>query len=188
MSSSFFTYLVCSRRALLCGEGTGIKSAESQMRAVLLCPPIFLAAACASVSASSGEASVLAVDEQQRAMVATGDVPGLERLAHANLRINAPGGRVLTREQFLANMRSGEIAAEAFERTAEDVSISGNIAIVMGRETFTPAGPASSAEPSAQSRSSAGTPTSTSGSTADGCGWRARRTSSPTHILSAGFG
>lgn len=139
MSSSFFTYLVCSRRALLCGEGTGIKSAESQMRAVLLCPPIFLAAACASVSASSGEASVLAVDEQQRAMVATGDVPGLERLAHANLRINAPGGRVLTREQFLANMRSGEIAAEAFERTAEDVSISGNIAIVMGRETFTPA-------------------------------------------------
>lgn len=36
-------------------------------------------------------------------------------------------------------MLSGEIAAEAFERTAEDVSISGNVAVVMGRETFTPA-------------------------------------------------
>jgi hypothetical protein len=35
-------------------------------------------------------------------------------------------------------MRSGEIAAEGFERTAEDVSISGNIAVVMGREIFTP--------------------------------------------------
>jgi hypothetical protein len=35
-------------------------------------------------------------------------------------------------------MRSGEIAAESFTRTAEDVTISGNVAIVMGRETFTP--------------------------------------------------
>ena len=71
-------------------------------------------------------------------MVAAGDIMGLERLAHPNLRINAPGGRVLTREQFLANMRSGEIAAEGFERTAEDVSFSGNVAVVMGREAFTP--------------------------------------------------
>jgi quercetin dioxygenase-like cupin family protein len=81
----------------------------------------------------------LAVDDRQRAMVAASDANALARLAHPNLRINAPGGRVLTREQFLANMRSGEIAAEAFERTAEDVSISGNVAVVMGRETFTPA-------------------------------------------------
>lgn len=72
-------------------------------------------------------------------MVAASDVAGLERLAHPNLRINAPGGRVLTREQFLANMRSGEIAAEGFKRTAEEVSISGSVAVVMGRETFTPA-------------------------------------------------
>ncbi len=85
-------------------------------------------------------ADVLAVDEQQRAMVAGSDVAGLDRLAHPNLRINAPGGRVLTREQFLANMRSGEIAAEQFERTAEEVRISGDTAVVMGRETFTPAG------------------------------------------------
>jgi len=46
---------------------------------------------------------------------------------------------VLSREQFLANMGTGQIAAEAFERTAENVSISGDIAVVMGRETFTPA-------------------------------------------------
>lgn len=46
---------------------------------------------------------------------------------------------MLTREQFLANLRSGEIAAEGFERTAEDVNISGNIAVVMGREIFIPA-------------------------------------------------
>lgn len=108
------------------------------MRTALLCLPFAAAAACATVTAPASRADVLAIDEQQRAMVAAADVAGLGRLAHANLRINAPGGRVLTREQFLANMRSGEIAAEGFERTAEDVSLSGNIAVVMGRETFTP--------------------------------------------------
>ena len=98
-----------------------------------------LATACATISPADDKESVLAVHDQQRAMVAGSDVEGLERLAHPNLRINAPGGRVLTREQFLANMRSGEIAAEAFERTAENVQISGNVAIVMGRERFAPA-------------------------------------------------
>src|SRR5687767_144485 len=93
----------------------------------------------AQLAAPTDASGVLAADERQRAMVAASDVAGLERLAHANLRINAPGGRVLTREQFLTNMRSGEIAAESFERVAEDVSVSGNVAVVMGRETFTPA-------------------------------------------------
>ncbi len=107
------------------------------MRSALVCATLFLTAGCVTHPTPTRD-SVLAVDEQQRAMVAASDVAGLERLAHPNLRINAPGGRVLTREQFLANMRSGEIAAESFDRTAEDVSISGNVAVVMGKETFTP--------------------------------------------------
>jgi hypothetical protein len=105
---------------------------------MISCVPLLLAAGCASVPAGDGRAAVLAVDERQRAMVAAADISGLERLAHPNLRINAPGGRILTREQFLTNMRSGDIAAERFERTAEDVTISGNIAVVMGKEVFTP--------------------------------------------------
>jgi hypothetical protein len=100
---------------------------------------MLVASACATVPQGATRAGVLAVDEQQRAMVAASDVAGLERLAHPNLRINAPGGRVLSREQFLANMRTGEIAAERFERTAEDVTITRNLAVVMGHETFTPA-------------------------------------------------
>lgn len=108
------------------------------MRAQILFLPAVLTAACAAVPDMPSRSGVLAVDEQQRAMVAASDAAGLERLAHPNLRINAPGGRVLSREQFLANMRRGEIAAERFERTAEDISISGNVAVVMGRETFTP--------------------------------------------------
>ena len=107
------------------------------MKAAMLSLSLVLAG-CATVPTSRDRSSVLAIDEQQRAMVAAADVAGLERLAHPNLLINAPGGRVLNRQQFLANLRSGEIAAEGFERTAEDVSISGNVAVIMGREIFTP--------------------------------------------------
>lgn len=109
-----------------------------RIRRGLLCIAFFLATGCATIPDQLGKGDILAVDEQQRAMVATADVAGLERISHSNLRINAPGGRVLTREQFLSNMRSGEIAAESFERTAEDVSVTGNVAVVMGREVFTP--------------------------------------------------
>ena len=99
-----------------------------------------LVAGCAtSVLPADPRSSVLAVDEQQRAMVSASDAEGLARLAHPNLRINAPGGRVFTREQFLANLRNGEIAAEHFSRTAEEVRISGDVAVVMGSESFTPA-------------------------------------------------
>lgn len=95
-------------------------------------------AACVTLAPVGSIGSVRAIDEGQRAMVAAADVEGLGALAHANLRINAPTGRVLDRAQFLAGMRSGGIAAERFERTAEDVSISGNVAVVIGREMFTP--------------------------------------------------
>jgi len=108
------------------------------MKTAWLCVALLLAAGCATVAPPADKASVLSVDDQQRAMVATPDLAGLERLAHPDLRINAPGGRVLTRQQFLANMRSGKIAAEGFGRTAEDVIISGKVAVIMGRETFTP--------------------------------------------------
>jgi hypothetical protein len=108
------------------------------MRSAWLCLQLLAAAGCATVPQATSRATVLAIDEQQRALVAAEDAAGLERLAHANLRINAPGGHVLSREQFLKNMRSGEIGAEAFERTPEDVSISGKVAVVMGHEVFTP--------------------------------------------------
>jgi hypothetical protein len=108
------------------------------MKTARLGLPLLLVS-CVPIPPTVGDSSVLKVDEQQRAMVAASDVAGLEKLAHPNLRINAPGGRVLTRDQFLTNMRNGEIAAERFERTAEDVRISGTTAVVMGHEVFTPA-------------------------------------------------
>jgi hypothetical protein len=105
-------------------------------------PLAFLIALSACATAGlppNAEGQLKVVDEQQRAMVARGDVVGLTGLAHSDLAINAPGGHILTRDQFLTNMRNGEIRAEQFSRTPEYVRISGNVAVVMGRETFTPA-------------------------------------------------
>jgi hypothetical protein len=92
----------------------------------------------AQLAAPTDASGLLAPDEPQRAMVAASDAAGLERPAHPNLRINAPGSRVLSREQFFRNVRHGEVAAEDFVRVAKDVQITGTTAVVMGRETFTP--------------------------------------------------
>jgi hypothetical protein len=104
--------------------------------------PLLLAAGALLGSAAPAPepdiAGLRALDARQKAMVAAGDVDGLAALASPDLRINAPVGRVLDHHQFIAMMRSGQIAAEAFERTVESATLSGPIGIVMGREIFTP--------------------------------------------------
>lgn len=100
------------------------------------------ALSCGAVGQASqpnDDAAALArLDMDQKAMVARADLEKLAALSAPELLINAPTGRVLTREQFLAMMRDGRIGAEDFERTVESVKVSGDIGIVMGREVFTP--------------------------------------------------
>ena len=109
------------------------------MRCSLALAVALSSAGCTTVAVPRDAATVVrALDERQRQLVVSADVAALEALAHPNLRINAPTGRVLTREEFLSSMRDGRISAEQFERTAESVTISGKVAAVMGRETFTP--------------------------------------------------
>lgn len=86
----------------------------------------------------SSEAKLAGIDARQKEMVARGDIDGLTVLSSPDLKINAPTNRILSHAQFLAMMRSGQIGAEAFERTVEDVSIHGNTGVVMGSEVFTP--------------------------------------------------
>ncbi|SDA35813.1 protein of unknown function [Sphingomonas sp. NFR15] len=71
-------------------------------------------------------------------MVARADVKGLAELSARELTINAPTNRILSHNQFLAMMRSGQIGAEAFERTVESVTVVGDVGVVMGNEIFTP--------------------------------------------------
>jgi len=84
------------------------------------------------------EASLRAADAQQLQAIMTRDDKAMATMAHANLRINAPTGRILKREELLSMMASGEIATERFERTPESVTITGNLGVVMGGEIVVP--------------------------------------------------
>lgn len=100
---------------------------------------LFAAAAVGQPPSRDRKEDALArLDMKQKAMVGRADVGALAALSAPELTINAPTGRVLTREQFLAMMRDGRIGAEDFDRTVESVTVSGNVGVVMGREMFTP--------------------------------------------------
>jgi ketosteroid isomerase-like protein len=106
------------------------------MTAVLSAPAI--AQVPAFTAHTSDETEVLAADARQRTAVANVDLPGITASAHPNLRVNAPNNRILSREDLVRMVGSGEIRNEVFERIAEQVVITGDIAVVMGREVVYP--------------------------------------------------
>jgi len=82
--------------------------------------------------------AVLAADAEQRLAVAARDVAAIQRISDPNLRVNAPNNRILTREDLMRMVKSGEIRNEVFERTPEDVVITGDVGVVMGHEVVYP--------------------------------------------------
>jgi len=96
------------------------------------------AAVPAYVASSRAEMSLLAVDARQRDAVATADLDAIAAISHTNLRVNAPSNRILTRDDLIRMVGSGEIKNEVFERTPESVVISGDVGLVMGREVVFP--------------------------------------------------
>jgi hypothetical protein len=87
---------------------------------------------------SPEEAALLSVDVRQRTAVANADLAAIAAISHPNLRVNAPTNRILTRESLIAMVGSGDIRNEVFERTPEDVQITGDVGVVMGREVVFP--------------------------------------------------
>ncbi len=85
------------------------------------------------------ERSVLDADARQRAAVGDVDLRAITAIAHPNLRVNAPNNRILTREDLIRMVGSGEIRLERFERVPESLVITGDVAVVMGREIVYPA-------------------------------------------------
>jgi hypothetical protein len=105
--------------------------------AVMLAQPS-LAAIPAPAEQTADERAVLAVDAQQRLAVASMDVEAIGRISDSHLRVNAPNNRILTREDLMRMVKSGEIRNEIFERTPEDVVITGDVGVVMGHEVVFP--------------------------------------------------
>lgn len=103
----------------------------------LLAQPLF-AAVPAPADQTDDERSVLAADAQQRLAVASVDVAAIGNISHPDLRVNAPNNRILTREDLMRMVASGEIRNEKFERIPEDIVITGDVGVVMGREVVFP--------------------------------------------------
>jgi hypothetical protein len=87
---------------------------------------------------STDETSLLAADAAQRDAVANVDLDAIAAIAHPNLRINAPNNRILSKEELIALVGSGEIRNEVFERFPESATITGDVGVVMGREVVRP--------------------------------------------------
>lgn len=87
---------------------------------------------------TADEIALLAVDARQRDAVAKGDLEAIATISHPDLRVNAPTNRILTREDLIRMVGSGQIRNEIFERIPEAVQITGDIGLVMGSETVLP--------------------------------------------------
>ncbi len=105
--------------------------------AVTLAQPA-LAAIPAPAEQSADERAVLAADSEQRRAVASADVAAIERISDPHLRVNAPNNRILSREDLIRMVASGEIRNEVFERVPEQVVITGDVGVVMGHEIVFP--------------------------------------------------
>ncbi len=92
----------------------------------------------AAVARSPDEAALLAADARQRDAVASVDLNAIAEIAHPNLRVNAPNNRILTREDLIRMVGSGEIRNEVLERTPEAVVVTGDLGVVLGREVVFP--------------------------------------------------
>lgn len=112
------------------------QAAALLLMAILAAAPPAVAAP--SIARSADEVAVLAADARQREAVAKGDLKAIAEIAHPNLRVNAPNNRILSREDLIRMVRSGEIRNEVFERVPEQVVITGDVGVVMGREVVFP--------------------------------------------------
>jgi len=115
-------------------------------RAARRSPPVLFAVLAATAIAavpapaarSADERALLAADERQRLAVGSADIAAIEAISDANLRVNAPSNHILTREDLMRMVASGEIRNEVFERTLEDLVITGDVGVVMGHEVVVP--------------------------------------------------
>lgn len=86
----------------------------------------------------SATAEITKLEQQERQAVIKGDTTTLKRLWDKELVVNNPDGFIVTLPQIMGLIRSGKIDYTSFERTIEKITISGDLAIAMGREVVAP--------------------------------------------------
>lgn len=95
--------------------------------------------AAAAPRAYPSEANLRAADAEQMRIIVEEDAKAQQEFMHPNYMLNGPANVVKRKPELVAMLARGDIASEKFERKVEGVAITGNVGIVMGSETVTPA-------------------------------------------------
>jgi hypothetical protein len=100
--------------------------------------PLLLVTLPVAAAIQPNEASLRAADAEELQNVLTGDANAMRSLMHPNYMVNSPVNQVVRKDQLIKLLSEGKIASESIERTIEATAITGNVGIVMGRETVIP--------------------------------------------------
>ena len=100
--------------------------------------PLLLVTLPVAAAVQPEEASLRAADAEELQNVLTGDANAMRSLMHPNYMVNSPVNQVVRKDQLIKLLSEGKIASESIERTIEATAITGNVGIVMGRETVIP--------------------------------------------------
>lgn len=71
-------------------------------------------------------------------IIVEADAQAQQAFMHPNYMINGPSNRVLHKDVLVDMLARGKMGSDLFERVIEDLAITGNVGIVMGREVVHP--------------------------------------------------
>ena len=107
-------------------------------RVVLGCFISQLLVAAPAAAIQLDEVSLRAADAEEMRLIVQRDSEGEREFMHPNYMVNSPANRVVRKDELIRMLSEGKIANNGIERTIEATAITGNVGIVMGRETITP--------------------------------------------------
>jgi ketosteroid isomerase-like protein len=88
---------------------------------------------------SVAQATIRALDNEERVAALNQDLAALERLWSEHFIVNAPSNQILpNRSAVLDWFRKGMTARSSYERVIEQIRVDRDIAVVMGEEILTP--------------------------------------------------
>ena len=100
--------------------------------------PLLLVTLPVAAAVQPNDTNLRAADAEELRNVLTGDANAMRSLMHPNYMVNSPVNQIVRKDQLIELLSEGKIASEAIERTIEATAITGNVGIVMGRETIKP--------------------------------------------------
>jgi ketosteroid isomerase-like protein len=93
----------------------------------------------------SAETEIRKLEGEAREAIIKKDTVAIRKLYSPGFVVNSPANRVETLQNLITRMRGGSIDRDKFEKYIEIISITGNVAVVMGNELVVPTGVAANA-------------------------------------------